>query len=72
MVGVCMEDFRNPTAVAKVSLLQQRLREQGLTTLIEVLAPGSSRQTLGHLLSLRVGAVVFIGPLRSVGAGGAD
>jgi len=61
MVGVCMEDFRNPTAVAKVSLLQQRLREQGLTTLIEVLAPGSSRQTLGHLLSLRVGAVVFIG-----------
>lgn len=61
MIGVCMEDFRNSTAVAKVSLLQQRLRDHGLTTLIEVLAPGSSRKTLRHLLSLRVGAVVFIG-----------
>ena len=61
MIGVCMENFLTPTAVSKVSLLQQRLRDRGLVALIEVLEPGASQKTLQHFRSLRVEAVVFIG-----------
>jgi DNA-binding LacI/PurR family transcriptional regulator len=61
LIGVCMESFATPAAVAKVARLQQRLRESGLTALIEVLDPDASRRTLQHFLSLRVSAVVFIG-----------
>ncbi|HVU35559.1 MAG TPA: LacI family DNA-binding transcriptional regulator [Opitutaceae bacterium] len=61
MIGVCMENFLTPTAVAKVSALQQRLRDRGLVALIEVLEPGASEKTLQHFRSLRVEAVVFIG-----------
>ena len=61
MIGVCMENFLTPTAVSKVSLLQQRLRDRGLVALIEVLEPGASHKTLQHFRSLRVEAVVFIG-----------
>ncbi|WP_146180220.1 LacI family DNA-binding transcriptional regulator [Opitutus sp. ER46] len=61
MVGVCMENFLTPTAVAKVSALQQGLRDAGLVALIEVLEPGASQKTLEHFRSLRVEAVVFIG-----------
>lgn len=61
MIGVCMENFLTPTAVTKVSLLQQRLRERGLVALIEVLDPAASAATLQHFRSLRVEAVVFIG-----------
>jgi DNA-binding LacI/PurR family transcriptional regulator len=65
VIGVCMENFLTPTAVMKVSLLQQQLRERGLTALIEVLEPQASRKTLQHFLSLRVGAIVFIGHFES-------
>jgi DNA-binding LacI/PurR family transcriptional regulator len=61
MIGVCMENFLTPTAVAKVSRLQQRLRDRELVSLIEVLEPGASEKTLEHFRSLRVEAVVFIG-----------
>lgn len=61
MVGVCMENFLTPTAVAKVSTLQQRLRDRGYTALIEVLEPGATEKTIGHFRSLQVEAVVFIG-----------
>lgn len=61
MVGVCMENFLTPTAVSKVSLLQQRLRDRGLVALIEVMEPSASQKTLEHFRSLRVEAVVFIG-----------
>jgi DNA-binding LacI/PurR family transcriptional regulator len=65
MIGVCMENFLTPTAVSKVSLLQQRLRDRGLVALIEVLEPGASQKTLEHFRSLRVEAVVFIGHFES-------
>lgn len=61
MIGVCMENFLTPTAVSKVSLLQQRLRDRGFVALIEVLEPGASAKTLDHFRSLRVAAVAFIG-----------
>lgn len=61
MIGICMENFLTPTAVAKVSALQQMLRDRGYTALIEVLEPGATEKTIGHFRSLQVEAVVFIG-----------
>lgn len=61
LVGVCLEDLLTPTAVAKVSGLQQHLRAKGITTLIEVVPPKATRKTLRHFLSLRVGAVAYVG-----------
>jgi DNA-binding LacI/PurR family transcriptional regulator len=61
VVGVCLENFATPTAVEKVSLLQQGLRQKGITALIEVLEQGASHRTMRHFQSLRVGAIVFIG-----------
>lgn len=69
-IGVCMEDFLTPTAVSKLSYLQDHLRARGYTTLIEVMKPGASRQVVQHLLSLRVDGVIFIGhfPPEELGA----
>lgn len=61
MIGVCMEDFVTPTAVGKLSVLQDLLRAKGYTALIEVLKPGTSQKVVQHFLSLRVDAMVFIG-----------
>lgn len=61
MIGVCMENFLTPTAVSKVSVLQQQLRARGFVALIEVLEPGHSEKSLAHFRSLQVEAVVFIG-----------
>jgi DNA-binding LacI/PurR family transcriptional regulator len=69
-IGVCMEDFLTPTAVSKLSCLQEHLRARGCTTLIEVMRPGASLQVVQHLLSLRVDGVIFIGhfPPEELGA----
>lgn len=61
MIGVYMENLHTPPIVAKLAALQRQLKLRGCTTLIEVFESGTSRQTLGALLSLRVDAVVFIG-----------
>ena len=61
MIGVCIEDLLTPTAVSKLSGLQEVLRARNYTALIEVLKPGASRQVLRHFFALRVDAVVFIG-----------
>ena len=61
MVGICMEDLITPPAVKKLSALQGLLRERGFSSLMEVMAPGTSREVVRHFLSMRVEAVVFIG-----------
>ena len=61
MVGICVEDLLTPPAVRKLAALQKLLRERGLSSLIEVFAPGSGREVVRHFLSMRVEAVVFIG-----------
>jgi DNA-binding LacI/PurR family transcriptional regulator len=60
-IGFCMENLLTPPAVLKVAALQSGLRRRGYASLIEVMAPGESRQVIRHFLSLRVDAVVFLG-----------
>lgn len=60
-VGICMENLLTAPAVLKLAVLQRRLRERSLASLIEVLPPGGSREVIRHFLSMRVDAVVFIG-----------
>jgi DNA-binding LacI/PurR family transcriptional regulator len=61
MVGICMEDLVTPPLVLKLAALQRALRERGFFSLIEVFAPGTSREIVRRLCSMRVEAVVFIG-----------
>ena len=61
MIGVCIEDLLTPTAVSKLSVLQDVLRARNYTALIEVLKPGASRKVLENFFALRVDAIIFIG-----------
>jgi len=60
-VGICMENLLTPPAVRKLARLQQKLKERGFSSLIEVLTPGTSKEVCRHFLSLRVDAIVFVG-----------
>jgi DNA-binding LacI/PurR family transcriptional regulator len=60
-IGICLENLLTPTILLKLASLQRELRRQGYTSLIEVYARGESRSIVRHFLSMRVGAVVFIG-----------
>ena len=60
-IGICLENLLTPTILLKLATLQQQLRAQGYTSLIEAYARGESRTILRHFLSMRVEAVVFIG-----------
>jgi len=61
VIGVCMENFLTPTAVSKLSVLQELLAPEGYTTLAEMNRPGAYDRVVRHFLSLRVEGVVFIG-----------
>ncbi len=61
VVGICMENLLTPPMVAKLALLQKRLRARGFTCLIEVLAPGESRKVVQHFQAMQASAVIFIG-----------
>jgi DNA-binding LacI/PurR family transcriptional regulator len=60
-IGICMESLFTPPAVAKLALLQKRMRERGIYSMIEVVDPDGIRGPVRHFLSMRVSAVVFIG-----------
>lgn len=60
-VGICMENLLTPPVVRKLARLQQKLKERGYSSLIEVLEPGNSKEVCRHFLSLRVDAIVFVG-----------
>ena len=60
-IGVCMESLFTPPAVAKLAILQKRMRERGISSMIEVVDPDGIRGVVRHFLSMRVSAVVFIG-----------
>ena len=60
-IGICMESLFTPPAVAKLALLQKRLRERSMYSMIEVVDPDGIRGAVRHFLSMRVSAVVFIG-----------
>ena len=66
VIGVCMENFFTPTAVAKLSVLQRQLTEAGYTTLAEMSQPGAFDNVVRHFLSLRVDGVIFIGHFEQV------
>jgi len=61
VIGICMENLLTPPMVAKLALLQKRMRARGFTCLIEVLAPGESRKVVQHFQAMQASAVVFIG-----------
>jgi DNA-binding LacI/PurR family transcriptional regulator len=61
VVGICMENLLTPPMVAKLALLQKRLRAREITCLIEVLTPGESRKVVQHFQAMQADAVVFIG-----------
>lgn len=61
VAGICMENLLTPPMVAKLALLQKRLRARGFTCLIEVLAPGESRKVVQHFQAMQASAVIFIG-----------
>jgi DNA-binding LacI/PurR family transcriptional regulator len=60
-IGICMESLFTPPAVAKLAMLQRRMRIREISSLIEVVDTESSRSVIRHFLSMRVSAVVFIG-----------
>jgi DNA-binding LacI/PurR family transcriptional regulator len=60
-VGICLENLLTPPILLKLATLQQQLRGQGYTSLIEVYARGESRTLIRHFLSMRVEAAVFVG-----------
>jgi DNA-binding LacI/PurR family transcriptional regulator len=60
-IGVCMENLLTPTAVSKLSILQDLLRLKDYVTVIEVIKPAASHRAVQHLHSLRVDGIIFIG-----------
>lgn len=62
-VGVCFQELETPILARKTAILQQRLREQGRHTLIELTngSPGLEEQVIRHFLSMRVDGIVLIG-----------
>jgi DNA-binding LacI/PurR family transcriptional regulator len=60
-IGICVESLFTPPAVAKLAILQRRLRVRDISSMIEVVDPESTRGVIRHFLSMRVSAVVFIG-----------
>lgn len=60
-IGICAENLLTPPALQKLAELQRVLRDRGFSSLIQVLEPGTGRAVVGHFLSLRVEAVVFLG-----------
>ncbi len=60
-IGICMESLFTPPAVAKLAILQKRMRERSISSMIEVVDPEGLRGVVRHFLSMRVSAVVFIG-----------
>ena len=61
IVGICLENLLTPPMVAKLALLQNRLRATGYTCLIEVPEPGESRKVVQHFHAMQASAVIFIG-----------
>jgi len=61
LVGICVENLLTPPAVRKLAGLQRLLRENGYSSLIEVLDPRSGQKVIRHFLSMRVEAIAFIG-----------
>ncbi|HEY3756143.1 MAG TPA: LacI family DNA-binding transcriptional regulator [Opitutaceae bacterium] len=60
-IGICVETLFTPPAVAKLAILQRRMRAREVSSMIEVVDPESIRGVIRHFLSMRVSAVVFIG-----------
>jgi DNA-binding LacI/PurR family transcriptional regulator len=60
-IGICVESLFTPPAVAKLAILQRRMRGRGISSMIEVVDPEGTRGVTRHFLSMRVSAVVFIG-----------
>ena len=60
-IGICMETLVTPPAVHKLAFMQGLFRQRHYSSLIEVIAPGDSKQVVRHFMSMRVEAVVFIG-----------
>jgi DNA-binding LacI/PurR family transcriptional regulator len=60
-IGICMESLLTPPALAKLAMLQRRMRVREMSSMIEVVDPEGLRGVIRHFLSMRVGAVVFIG-----------
>jgi LacI family transcriptional regulator, galactose operon repressor len=60
-IGICVESLFTPPAVAKLAILQRRMRGRDISSMIEVVDPESTRGVIRHFLSMRVSAVVFIG-----------
>jgi len=61
LVGICVENLLTPPAVRKLAGLQRQLRENGYSSLIEVVDPKSGQKVIRHFLSMRVEAIAFIG-----------
>lgn len=60
-IGICVESLFTPPAVAKLAILQRKMRVRDISSMIEVVDPESTRSVIRHFLSMRVSAVVFIG-----------
>jgi DNA-binding LacI/PurR family transcriptional regulator len=60
-IGICVESLFTPPAVAKLAILQRRMRDRDISSMIEVVDPEGTRGVIRHFLSMRVSAVVFIG-----------
>lgn len=60
-IGICVESLFTPPAVAKLAILQRRMRGRSISSMIEVMDSDSMVSVIRHFLSMRVAAVVFIG-----------
>ena len=60
-IGICVESLFTPPAVAKLAMLQKKMRARDVSSMIEVVDLESTRGVVRQFLSMRVSAVVFIG-----------
>ncbi|RME70598.1 MAG: LacI family transcriptional regulator [Verrucomicrobia bacterium] len=60
-VGICMETLFTPPMVTKLALLQQRLRQRGVKSLIEVVESGRVHEVVQHFRSMQADCITFIG-----------
>ena len=59
--GICIENFLTPTAISKLSALQQHLDACGYVAVTEVSRQGIGDKVVRHFRSLRVDGVIFVG-----------
>lgn len=63
IIGLCFQEIESPILARKATVLQQRLREEGLNALIELTNENEAleQRAIRHFLSMQVEGVILLG-----------